>query len=136
MHQALFGSMGNTNILDVFMQVIPDCDRILLQDALQSISSVDEDEFVDFLSRHDAKTIPTDDNLNAILTEIAHKENIQMPMFVAVYIQSIFPCEVQWPCNDNTARVPYAPATKYFQRKLQEICDSSKKDQVLVFVRV
>ena len=52
--------------------------------ASDSISSVDEEEFVDLMSRHEVKRIPTDvANLRTVLTEIAHKEIIQMPMFVA-----------------------------------------------------
>ncbi|XP_033102039.1 uncharacterized protein LOC117105102 [Anneissia japonica] len=84
MQQVLFGQ-GN-NPMEAFMQMIPDCDRVLLEDALasNSFSSVDEEEFLDLMSRHDSKRIPTDAaSLKIVLTEIAHKEIIQMPMFVA-----------------------------------------------------
>lgn len=82
MQQVLYGK-GN-NPMDAFMHMIPECDRVLLEAALvDGISSVDDEEFLDVMSRHEARRIPTDANLKTVLVEIAHKEIIQMPMFVA-----------------------------------------------------
>ena len=70
--------------LDAFLQMIPDIDRLMLEDALKTVSSVDEDELFDLMERHEAKQKPTDANIRKVLTEMAHKEIVQTPLFVAV----------------------------------------------------
>lgn len=82
MHQAIFGECDK-DLLEPFMKFIPNVDSSLLQEALRDIESVDQDDLLDFMERHEAKQLPTEQNLRRLMKEIAHKEIIQTPLFVA-----------------------------------------------------
>ena len=72
MQQVLFGKADDP--LDAFMQILPDVDRLLPEEATCDTACVDEKGLLSLMSRHEAKVMPTNDNLNSILREIAHKE--------------------------------------------------------------
>ncbi|XP_038073945.1 uncharacterized protein LOC119742010 [Patiria miniata] len=82
MQLAFFGKPDDP--LDAFMQLLPDVDRLLLEDAMRSVSSVDADDLMDFMERHDARRNLTDENIEKSLTEMENKEMLQVPLFVAL----------------------------------------------------
>lgn len=81
LHQAILGECPNP--VPAFLRYLPLVDRNVLEDAMKDVSSVDDGELADLMERLDAKTIPTNENIHRIVSEIAHKEIIQTPMFVA-----------------------------------------------------
>ena len=81
MQQTLFSLSDDP--LDAFLEImILDIDRLMLEDAIKNVSSVDEDELFDLMVRREAKQKPTDANIRKVLTEMAHKEIVQTPLFV------------------------------------------------------
>ncbi|XP_052245976.1 uncharacterized protein LOC127854906 [Dreissena polymorpha] len=79
----------SANILDNFFDVIPQEEAITLRKALSDFTSVEQDDLMDALELHDCKTLPTSNNISKLLNEIAHKEIIQAPMFIADCLQPI-----------------------------------------------
>lgn len=79
--QCLYNT-AKSNLVDEFLKVIPESDAQCLKSALKDIKSVDMDEFLEILNRHDIKKNPTQEPLRKILEEIAHIKLIQSSMFV------------------------------------------------------
>jgi hypothetical protein len=70
------------SIIDAFFEIIPEDEAATLKKALSDYDLVDHDELLDILQIHDTKSLPTRQNIDKILNEIAHKEIIQTPMFI------------------------------------------------------
>jgi hypothetical protein len=71
-----------SDINQAFLQLLPQSESRTLQSALSDIKSVDEDELLEILGQHDTKVSPSQDNLERVVREIAHKELIQSAMYV------------------------------------------------------
>lgn len=57
--------------------------RVLANTALTSFTDVDQDELLDFLSDYKVATKPSQTNIRSILKQLAHREIIQKPIFMA-----------------------------------------------------
>ncbi|XP_046704308.1 uncharacterized protein LOC124385191 [Silurus meridionalis] len=58
------------------------CERDLITTALQQdLDSDGQDELLDLLDRLGVKTVPSQDNLKAVLIQVAHKQIIQQPKY-------------------------------------------------------
>lgn len=79
--EMLFGAVYS-DLTQSFLQYVSGQDREILQQALQDFSSVDMDDLVETLNNYECRRRISVDNLPTILTEIAHKELVQKPMFV------------------------------------------------------
>ena len=83
MQQAIFGRCNNGELVDAFLKFVPEMDRIVLRDALNDYASVDEEDLLDVMDRYNVKRLVTADSVASIVHEVAHKELVQTPMFVA-----------------------------------------------------
>ena len=72
-----------TDLVPSYMNFLPEMDRILIEDARRDFAAIDTDDIIEVLGRHDAKTIINAQNLEGVLTEMAHKDLIQVPSFVS-----------------------------------------------------
>ncbi|CAG9760299.1 unnamed protein product [Ceutorhynchus assimilis] len=72
-----------TSVEQEFLQYINGEDRYVLEEALKNFQTVEKDELIDILARFDCKSLVTEANFKVILDEIANKEIIQKPAFVA-----------------------------------------------------
>lgn len=71
-------------LVKTFLQVIPEHEKRIIEQALQDFKSVSEDdEFLDLLDSHEVKACVREENLKTILSEVAHKELIQDPSYIA-----------------------------------------------------
>lgn len=70
-------------VREIFLEYVSEVDKEVLSKALQDFKSVDYDDILDALSTYNCRKVPTEQNLKTILDEIAHKELVQEPMFVA-----------------------------------------------------
>ncbi|OWF36793.1 hypothetical protein KP79_PYT02860 [Mizuhopecten yessoensis] len=82
MQQAIFGQCNDSEVIDSFLKFVPMIDKVVFETSLKDFSSVSE-EIVDVLDQYDVKTLMNEKNIHKIVGEIAHKELIQKPMFVA-----------------------------------------------------
>ena len=87
--QLSFFNSVTTSIIDAFFDLIPEDEVKTLKVAITDFASVDKDELLDILDHHDCKTAPTEENILKILQEIAHKEIIQVPMFIIDCFQPV-----------------------------------------------
>ncbi|XP_069125826.1 uncharacterized protein [Argopecten irradians] len=78
MQQAIFGQCNNNEVIDSFLKFVPMMDKVVFEAALKDFPSVGDD-IMDVLEQYDVKTLESESNIR----EIAHKELIQKPMFVA-----------------------------------------------------
>ena len=83
MQQAIFGRCNNGELVDAFLKFVPEMDRMVLRDALNDYASVDEEDLLDVMDRYNVKRLVTADSVASIVHEVAHKELVQTPMFVA-----------------------------------------------------
>ena len=82
MQQCIFGCY-TADLLEAFHQVIPQQESRCLRMALSDFSNVDMDELTDILDGHEVRQLPNARNIARLVHEIAHKELIQAPMYVA-----------------------------------------------------
>ena len=87
--QLSFFNSVTTSIIDAFFDLIPEDEVKTLKVAITDFASVDKDELLDILDHHDCKTAPTEENILKLLQEIAHKEIIQVPMFIIDCFQPV-----------------------------------------------
>ncbi|XP_053303389.1 uncharacterized protein LOC128462122 [Pleuronectes platessa] len=65
-------------------------ERDLLSTALQeALVGDDEDEFLDLMDRMGVRTVPTQENLKAVLLQVAHKQIIQQPKYALDNIAAV-----------------------------------------------
>ena len=121
---------GEEELLRTFLQVVPEHEKQLIEQAQQDFSSVcDEDEFFDFLESHDVKSMVRDDNWQKTLYEVAHREMYQLPAYIAecwkVILKQHLPS-----LRSNTLERLYEklqPSTKRVLSLLQLDQDNSRK---------
>lgn len=81
--------MDNNDLLSYFMEFVPEQDKQLFQNDMANFADVDIEELMDALDVYECKTLINEDNFKPTLLEIAHKEIIQKPMYVAACWQQI-----------------------------------------------
>ncbi|MEW8545903.1 MAG: hypothetical protein AB2693_20465 [Candidatus Thiodiazotropha sp.] len=81
MEHCILGEI-KSDLKEAFMAFIPESDAKILKSALSDINAVENDDLLDVLEQHEVKTLPSQDNLDRIIMEIAHKELIQAGMYV------------------------------------------------------
>lgn len=78
----IFGehSVSSDLLFDSLMLYLSHSERDLLSTALQeAVVGDDKEELLDLMDRMGVKTVPTQDNLRAVLVQVAHKQIIQHP---------------------------------------------------------
>lgn len=78
--QAAFG-FTRSSVLENFLKYLPPSDRSLI-DSWRSNVIEDVEELIEVLGTYDCRKLPTAENANAILQELAHKTLIQEPAYV------------------------------------------------------
>lgn len=66
-----------------FQKFVSMMDRKVLETALKDFVSVEEDDINELMDHYESKKIPNANNVEQIVREIAQKELVQKPMFVA-----------------------------------------------------
>lgn len=74
---------SEAKVRDIFLDYISDLEKDVLSKALVDFDSVDFEDIIDALSSYNCRKIPTKANITSLIDEIAHKELIQEPMYVA-----------------------------------------------------
>lgn len=67
-------------LMSSFMAFIPQHEKDILEEKNKDFTS---DEFLDLLDAHEVKTIVTESNWQQVFNEVAHKELVQEPSFIA-----------------------------------------------------
>ncbi|KAL7401028.1 hypothetical protein ABVT39_021651 [Epinephelus coioides] len=80
----IFGehSVSPDLLVDSLMLYLSQSERDLLSTALQeAVVGDDEEELLDLMDRMGVRTVPSQDNLRAVLVQVAHKQIIQHPKY-------------------------------------------------------
>ena len=93
------GNRNHSNLMEEFLQTVPDAERDLLEKALRYYKEVEDnsyEEFLDVLDAHEVRAVVTSSNYKEILSDVAHAELIQEPAFIAerwrpVFVKSLKP---------------------------------------------
>ena len=64
-------------------------DRELVKLSMDDLSDVDENDYLDFLTEHEVRCIPKQDQVRNVVLAIAHKELVQEPMFIIQIFQQV-----------------------------------------------
>lgn len=83
MQQAIFGACTESDLIDSFLKFVSAMDRSVIESALKDFEAVDKDEIYDALEQYDVKKAINAENTERIVIEVAHKELVQKPMFIA-----------------------------------------------------
>lgn len=83
MQQAIFGACAESDLIDSFLKYVSAMDRSVIESALKDFETVDKDEIYDALEQYDVKKAINAENIERIVREVAHKELVQKPMFIA-----------------------------------------------------
>lgn len=74
---------SEADILSNFLEVIADSEANLVKVALKDFESVDFEELTELVSSYDSKWVPTKNNFETLIQDIAHTELIQKPAYVS-----------------------------------------------------
>ncbi|GAA6107349.1 uncharacterized protein LOC125141203, partial [Tachysurus ichikawai] len=77
-------------LFDSLMLYLSQSERDLLFTALQNaLDCDDKDELLDLMDRMGVRTVPTQENLKAVLLQVAHKQIIQQPKYALDNIAAV-----------------------------------------------
>lgn len=76
-------TLSGEMLLASFRRYVSDSERALIDRCINGTVKEDDDELLEFLSNFDCKVLPKVSNLSKLLQELAHKELIQKPQYVA-----------------------------------------------------
>ncbi|XP_077862693.1 uncharacterized protein LOC144344694 [Saccoglossus kowalevskii] len=88
-------------LLEAYFLFVPEGEREVFNQAISDFNAVDEEDLTDALDNHQCRKLPSADNMREIILEIAHKEIIQEPMFVADCWRKILLPLSSTICSDN-----------------------------------
>ena len=75
-------SSQNCSLMEAFFNYVSPTEKDALTEALTDFKGADVEELLTILSSHNCTTLPTEQNLQRLLEEIAHKELVQQPAFI------------------------------------------------------
>lgn len=81
LQEALYNTVSSS-LKDAFLQYVSEQEREVLHKALDDFNSVDSETLLDALETHECHTIPTEENLIPLMSQLGHKALIQEPMYV------------------------------------------------------
>ncbi|KAF7646140.1 hypothetical protein LDENG_00192530 [Lucifuga dentata] len=82
-------SVSTDLLFDSLMLYLSQSERDLLSTALQEALVGDEDEILDLMDCMGVRTVPTQENLKAVLLQVAHKQMIQQPKYALDNISEV-----------------------------------------------
>lgn len=92
-------SPDDNMLVQNFLKYISESEAESLRNALENFDDVDNNDIIEILSGFDCKWLPKKDNIKQLLIDIAHKELVQKPSFVAKcfhgYLQHIMESELK-----------------------------------------
>ena len=71
------------NLLDKYLKYLSDTESLLIDEALRDFDEVNHDDLIDFFCDHGHVSIPTEENFRVLLGDVAHKELLQAPAYIA-----------------------------------------------------
>lgn len=71
------------DLIDSFLMFLPEEEADIISSALKDYESIDQDDLFDVLSNYNCRNVPSKGKLEKIIMELAHKELVQAPTFVA-----------------------------------------------------
>ncbi|XP_073683553.1 uncharacterized protein [Garra rufa] len=71
-----------TSLVDCFLRYVTESDRVILESCRSHFEDVDKEELFDVMDHHSFRRVPTADNIEQLLEEMAHQKLIQEPAFV------------------------------------------------------
>ncbi|XP_073667815.1 uncharacterized protein [Paramisgurnus dabryanus] len=81
MEQAIQGSVRSDLIVN-FLKYVSENECAVLETCRTDFYSVDQEELLDVLDSYSCRTVPTAENIEQVLQELAHKKLIQEPAYV------------------------------------------------------
>lgn len=81
LEQAAHGCL-TTSLVDCFLRYVTESDRMILESCRSDFENVDKEELFEVLDHHNCRRVPTADNIEQLLEEMAHQKLIQEPAFV------------------------------------------------------
>nr|XP_020470855.1 uncharacterized protein LOC109968716 [Monopterus albus] len=81
LEQAVFGSV-ESDLVDSFFKYVSASERVIFESCCSDFEGVDQEELLEIMDIHSCRRIPTADNIEQILRELAHQNLIQEPAFV------------------------------------------------------
>lgn len=100
----MFGEDAITNdmYLQSFKRYVSRAEADIIERVIERKLPLDNDDFVDFLSAFDCKKVVNEANTTEILVELAHKELVQKPSYVADCWEKILtPLKLSFPTTDE-----------------------------------
>ena len=71
------------DLLQEYLSYLPDSESDILSRALHNFEDVEIEELVEFFDDHGHVSVPSPDNIRTLVCDVAHKEMIQSPAYVA-----------------------------------------------------
>ncbi|XP_060907364.1 uncharacterized protein LOC132984496 [Labrus mixtus] len=81
LEQALLGFV-ESDIVSIFFKYVSESERVILESCRLHFEDVDQEELLEIMDIHNCRRLPTADNIEQILKELAHQKLIQEPSFV------------------------------------------------------
>lgn len=75
LEQAVLGSV-ESNLVDSFFKYVSEPECVIFESCHSDFESVDQEELLEIMDIHNCRRLPTADNFEQILTELAHQKLI------------------------------------------------------------
>jgi hypothetical protein len=96
-------------LIEQYLRYLPDVDRKSISTALDDFEAAELEELIEFYESHGCRSMPSAKNVQTVIGEIAHKELIQSPSFIAeamrARLQNLIGC-IKEPLTDLSYLVP------------------------------
>lgn len=132
----LHQEIKDDELLAAFLETIPSEDKEIAEQAIRDFKSIfGKEEWFEFLEAHDIKRHVTEDNLRRTLLEVAHKEMVQDPAYVAECWSNILQGLHLPPGGLDEVMSSLTPTTRKVVAMLQHEALNKRECQILDFLK-
>ena len=71
-----------SSLVDCFLKYVTESERLVFESCRSDFESVDQEELIEVMDLHSCRRMPTADNIEQLLEELAHQKLVQEPAFV------------------------------------------------------
>jgi hypothetical protein len=81
--------IDQSDLIKSFLEFVPDTDKGTLQNALSDFESVSVEDLMEALEPYSVRVVSSKSNIHDVVAEVAHRELVQAPAYVAECWQDI-----------------------------------------------
>lgn len=123
-------------LFTAFLEIVPQEEKQLVEEAIRDFTSVSErEEWVEFLEAHNVKLIITEKNAKQILLDVAHKEIVQDPAYIAECWSPVLKKLKLPPGGLNEVMISITPTARKVVATLKHETLNNRESQIMDYLK-